>query len=108
MLKKFIFPIILMTCAQVQALFFNGTRIIIKNGNIIEQPVQAIVNAANKTLIGSAGVAKVIQDAAGNNLIECLKNIPENNGIRCDVGQAKITPAFDLEQNGIKYIIHTV
>ncbi|MCL4360785.1 macro domain-containing protein [Candidatus Dependentiae bacterium] len=49
-----------------------------------------------------------MQDAAGNDLIECLKNIPENNGIRCEVGQAKLTPAFNLEQNGIKYIIHTV
>lgn len=69
-------------------------------GNIVSLEVDAIVNAANPALMDGAGVCGAIHLAAGPRLREaCLKL----NG--CDVGEAKITPGFDLPA---KWIIHTV
>lgn len=68
--------------------------------------VDAIVNAANETLLGGGGVDGAIHRAAGPRLLEACRSIPEvRPGVRCPVGEARITPGFDLHA---RFVIHTV
>ncbi len=78
----------------------------ILKGDITKAQVDAIVNAANPRLLGGGGVDGAIHRAAGPRLYEACKRIEEvAPGIRCPVGQARITPGFDLPA---RYVIHTV
>jgi O-acetyl-ADP-ribose deacetylase (regulator of RNase III) len=78
-------------------------------GDITTLKVDAIVNAANSSLLGGGGVDGAIHRAAGQDLYnECLKIPPvEMNGIkcRCPTGEARITGSGNLL---CKKIIHTV
>lgn len=75
-------------------------------GDITALDVDAIVNAANGTLLGGGGVDGAIHRAAGPRLLRACQAIPElSPGLRCPTGEARITAGFDLQA---RYIIHTV
>jgi O-acetyl-ADP-ribose deacetylase (regulator of RNase III) len=68
--------------------------------------VDAIVNAANESLLGGGGVDGAIHRAAGADLLGACRALPElRPGVRCPTGEARITPGFRLPA---RWVIHTV
>jgi O-acetyl-ADP-ribose deacetylase len=75
-------------------------------GDITRLAVDAIVNAANERMLGGGGVDGAIHRAAGPELLEACRRMPEvRSGVRCPTGEARITPGFRLPA---RYVVHTI
>lgn len=72
-------------------------------GNIVDERADALVTAANKELAGGGGVDGVVHRAAGPELLRFLRTLGG-----CPTGSAVLSPAFDLEARGVKFVIHAV
>lgn len=82
----------------------NKTKLEVLKGDITKVTVDAIVNAANTSLLGGGGVDGAIHRAGGSAVLEdCRKIIAKQGG--CKVGQAVITTGGNLPS---KFVIHTV
>jgi O-acetyl-ADP-ribose deacetylase (regulator of RNase III) len=78
----------------------NNTKFVLKVGDITEEDTEAIVNAANPTLLGGGGVDGAIHRKGGPKILEECKKIGG-----CEPGNAVITTGGNLKA---KYVIHTV
>ena len=82
----------------------SRTKITCVAGNIVTIGADVIVNAANSGLRQGAGVCGAIFKAAGSTELQKACDIHGH----CPTGSAVITPAFGIEKNGTKYIVHAV
>jgi O-acetyl-ADP-ribose deacetylase (regulator of RNase III) len=82
----------------------NKTKVSIVQGDITRQATDAIVNAANSSLMGGGGVDGAIHRAGGSAILEECKRIVARQG-RLPTGQAVITTGGNLKA---RYVIHTV
>ena len=82
----------------------NKTKLSLMQGDITKQETDAIVNAANSSLMGGGGVDGAIHRAGGPTILEDCKKIVAQRG-RLPAGQAVITSGGNLKA---KHVIHTV
>jgi O-acetyl-ADP-ribose deacetylase (regulator of RNase III) len=82
----------------------NKTKVSMIQGDITKQATEAIVNAANSSLMGGGGVDGAIHRAGGPTILEECKEIVARQG-RLPTGQAVVTTGGNLKA---QYVIHTV
>ncbi|WP_026894552.1 O-acetyl-ADP-ribose deacetylase [Clostridiisalibacter paucivorans] len=85
-------------------IMFCGTKVIVLKGDITKEDTEAIVNAANSSLLGGGGVDGAIHRSGGPKILEQCKEIRKTKGT-CSTGEAVITTGGNLNA---KYVIHTV
>lgn len=76
-------------------------RIQVVRGTIVDQPVDAVVTAGNRSLRGGTGVNGAVHEAAGSRLLAASRALAP-----CDPGGAVVTPSFDL--GPACWVIHAV
>lgn len=82
-------------------------KLTVVEGDITQQHVDAIVNAANERMRGGGGVDGAIHRAGGPAILEdCKRVVPD--GSRLPTGQAIATTAGDLRESGVSWVIHVV
>jgi len=90
--------------SHVREVIINQAKIVLIQGDITVQATDAIVNAANSSLMGGGGVDGAIHAAGGSTILQECRQIVARQG-RLPTGQAVITAAGNLKA---KYVIHTV
>lgn len=84
----------------------DGRSVTLLQGDLTQQDVDAIVNAANQLMLGGGGVDGAIHRAAGPRLLAACWKVPTVRlMVRCPTGEARITPGFNLKA---RHVIHTV
>ncbi len=83
---------------------FGATRLVLVQGDLTAQAVDAVVNAANSSLLGGGGVDGSIHRAGGPAILEACRAIVRDIG-RLEPGRAVITPGGRLPA---RFVIHTV
>ncbi|NGX42333.1 MAG: O-acetyl-ADP-ribose deacetylase [Chlamydiae bacterium] len=79
---------------------FQKTKILLKRGDITQEQVDVIVNAANSGLLGGGGVDGAIHRGGGPKILEECRKIRETKG-KCPTGEAVITTAGNLSARSV-------